>query len=149
MVDQQSNPPIVSAIRNDAPLPNIPIGTGLRPKNLHDASQSAHQVDIPRVLQRTNGDDYYTQVADRYLETADFGLLNGVDLGHPDPTILYHRNESDVARSIESSINREVGLVLLGGHTPDTLSIDHVLGAWLKSIGSESGEAWKKSTGSD
>ncbi|KAJ0298708.1 hypothetical protein COL516b_009793 [Colletotrichum fioriniae] len=131
MDDQQVKPPIITAIRNDAPLPDIPIEVSPKPKNLHDASESAHQVDLPRVLIRTSG-DYYTKVADRFLDTADFGLLNGVDVGHPDPTILFHRNESDVARSIEDSINRVVGQVLLGGHAPGTLVMDSLTQAWKK-----------------
>ncbi|EXF75916.1 hypothetical protein CFIO01_00401 [Colletotrichum fioriniae PJ7] len=123
MADQQAEPPIVAAIRNDAPLPDISIGDCPRSKNLHDAGETAHQVDLPRVLSRAPS-DYYTKVADRFLDTADFRLLDGVDLGRPNPTILFHRNESDVARSIEDSINRDVGLVLVRGHAPGTLVID-------------------------
>ncbi|KAK1673817.1 hypothetical protein BDP55DRAFT_717038 [Colletotrichum godetiae] len=129
---QQAKPPIVTAIRNDTPLPHIPIGGGVRDKTLHDASTSAHRVDLPSVLQRTVVSDYYTQVADRFLDNADFSRLNGVNLSHPDPTILYHRNESDVARSIEQSINREVGLIIVGGHAPGTLEIDSTTQAWKK-----------------
>ncbi|KAK1477247.1 hypothetical protein CCUS01_05065 [Colletotrichum cuscutae] len=129
MADQQARPPIVTAIRNDASLPFIPTKESLNPKSLHDASESAKQVDLPRVLNPTPS-DYYTKVADRFLDTADFRQLDGFDLGHTDPTIMFHRNESDVARSIEESINREVGLILIGGHTPGTLEIDSTTQAW-------------------
>ncbi|KAK1447904.1 hypothetical protein CMEL01_09743 [Colletotrichum melonis] len=129
MADQQARPPIVTAIRNDASLPFIPTTESLNPKSLHDASESAKQVDLPRVLDRTPS-DYYTKVADRFLDTADFRQLDGFDLGHTDPTIMFHRNESDVARSIEESINREVGLILIGGHTAGTLEIDSTTQAW-------------------
>ncbi|KAI3549209.1 hypothetical protein CABS01_08371 [Colletotrichum abscissum] len=123
MGDQQAKPPIVAAIRNDAPLPDISIGDCPKSKNLRDAGETANKIDLPRVLSRAPS-DYYTKVADRFLDTADFRLLDGVDLGPPNPTILFHRNVSDVARSIEDSINRDVGLVLVKGHMPGTLVID-------------------------
>ncbi|KAK1635378.1 hypothetical protein BDP81DRAFT_395822 [Colletotrichum phormii] len=133
MSDPPQKPPIVLAIRNDEPLPVIPIGSRDKPKDLRDASESAHQVELPKALTRTQP-DYYTDVADHFLDTANFEELAGLELARPDPSIVFHRNESDVARSIEHSINREVALVLLGGHAKGTLTMDSTTQTYKKII---------------
>ncbi|KAF4778908.1 hypothetical protein HER10_EVM0012246 [Colletotrichum scovillei] len=119
--DQQQKPPIVIAIRNDAPLPNIPVPPRSHPKDL--SAKSCHQVELPKALRHRDA-EYYTKVADDFLDNANFETLAGVQDGGADPTILFASNERDVARIINYSINRVVALVLLGGHPDGTLTID-------------------------
>ncbi|KAK1727516.1 uncharacterized protein BDZ83DRAFT_750063, partial [Colletotrichum acutatum] len=120
--DQQQKPPIVIAIRNDAPFPIIQVAPRNHPKDLHKASESCHQVELPKALKYRNA-AYYTDVADDFLDNADFEALAGLDTGRPDPSIVLHSNESDVARSIDETINRVIALVLLGGHPDETLTM--------------------------
>ncbi|KXH27308.1 hypothetical protein CSIM01_02592 [Colletotrichum simmondsii] len=121
--DQQQKPPIVMAIRNDAPLPNIPVAPRSHSKDLPAASESFHQVELPQALRHRDA-EYYTKAADYFLDNANFETLAGVDVGRADLSILFASNESDVARIISYSINRVVALVLLGGHPDGTLTID-------------------------
>ncbi|KAF6826896.1 hypothetical protein CMUS01_09243 [Colletotrichum musicola] len=116
-------PPIITALINDEPLPIIATGPHDQPKKLHEASESARQVDLPRALKETYS-TYYTQEADKFLRTNEFTGLAGFDLAKPDPSINFHRNESDVGRSIDLSINRELALVLTEGHEQGSLEMD-------------------------
>ncbi|KAK1497931.1 hypothetical protein CTAM01_07568 [Colletotrichum tamarilloi] len=122
MEAQLQKPPIVIAIRNDAPFPIIQVAPRSHPKDLHKASESCHQVELPKALKYRNA-AYYTDVADDFLDNADFEALAGLDTGRPDPSIVLHSNESDVARSIDETINRVIALVLLGGHPDGTLTM--------------------------
>ncbi|KAJ0298706.1 hypothetical protein COL516b_009791 [Colletotrichum fioriniae] len=121
-MEKQQKPPIVIAIRNDAPLPTVPVAPRSHPKDLPAASESCHGVELPQALRHRDA-EYYTKVADDFLDNANFETLAGEDVGRADPSILFASNERDVARIINDSINRVVALVLLGGHPDGTLTM--------------------------
>ncbi|KAK2027931.1 hypothetical protein LX32DRAFT_721139 [Colletotrichum zoysiae] len=130
---QPPKPPIVNSIRNAEPLPQIPVAYRSKPKALHQASESARQVALPKVLIQTDP-AHFTKAADDFLDANAFPDLDGMPVSMEDPSLIFHRNESDVTRSIEHSINREVSLVLIKGHDPAMLSMDSTTQAWSKTV---------------
>ncbi|KAK2035474.1 hypothetical protein LX32DRAFT_678342 [Colletotrichum zoysiae] len=93
--------PLIEAIRNDRPLPQVKIGPRRNGVKLRAAT-------------------------DEFMDGNSFNSLIGVGDGVPNPTTVHHA-VSDVANSIESSINRTVALVLFHGHAPNTFTMDSTM----------------------
>ncbi|KAK2035470.1 hypothetical protein LX32DRAFT_688406 [Colletotrichum zoysiae] len=105
---------LLSSVRDDEPLPPINIKRD-RNKTLHDPSDSAQQVALPKIISQRSP-QYYTLEADKFLQDSEVvRRLDGIQLARPDPSILSHRNESDVTRSLEHSVNREIAILLVEG----------------------------------